>query len=202
MKSSDEEDRLLECAVGGDPESTQVLFRSYYPRVLQYVRKRLPRELSAIVDAEDIVHDTFYEACRLIGGFRAEGEDSFFRWLATIARHRAIKLAQRHRRVLHTQHQRAEEEDEGIASLLDQLASHRRSPSGSAAAHEFMLSLEKAIGRLPPQYREVVQFRHLDGLSVAETASRMGKTNEAIYLLSCRALQAIRADLRSASMFA
>src|SRR4051812_2219116 len=191
----------LERAIAGDLSATHELFRSHYPRLLNYVRKRLPKELGTVVDAEDVVHDTLYDAAGAISGFRPEGHDAFFRWLVTIARNRVAMLARRHvlRRLAPTNG--VGDGDEGVTSLLDRLAAHRRSPSGSAAAHEFMCSLERALEQLPSQYREVVTLRHLDGLTVAETAQRMGKTNEAIYLLSCRALQAIRTELRSGSKF-
>ena len=194
---------LIDRAVAGDPLALERILEAHYPTLLQYVTRHLPPPLRRSTDPADIVQETYFEACRLIAGFVPAGEDALYRWLVTIARNRMLMLL----RKASTRHETAESEraatagDEPIIMLLEQLAVHRRTPSRSAAAHELMVALEGAIGRLPADFREVVMFRHLQGLTVTETAARMKKRPEAVYWMCSRALQAIRTELKSASHF-
>ncbi|MFI5380487.1 MAG: RNA polymerase sigma factor [Tepidisphaerales bacterium] len=200
METSQEDIAALTRAIAGDAEALQEVLAAHHAQLLAYVTKHFPAEVRNIVDPQDIVQDTCFEACRLIGKFRPDGEDSTFRWLITIARHRMVHL-------LRIQRSRQGKGDEGcqgdapIVAALSELALYRRTPSRSAASHEFLAAVEQSIARLPPAYRQVVTLRHLEGLSVEETAVRMNRTPDAVYWLCSRALQAIRLDLRSASFF-
>ena len=189
---------LIQRAVSGDAHALERLLFVEHDRVLGYVRKNLPGDLAASIDPADIVQDTCFEACRLIAGFQSTGDDCFFRWLIAIARNRMLAL---HRQYRARRTNGSADRGARVADALEQLASHRRTPSKSAAAHEFMILLERSLGRLRPDYRRVVTLRHLDGLSVPDTAVRMGKSPEAIYLLCSRALRALRVDLESVSFF-
>lgn len=203
MDSAETVDPLLQRAIGGDASALEAVLAAHYARLLAYVRKHMPEELSASVDPADVLQDTYFEACRLIGGFRPDGDDCLFRWLVTIARHRMLAHLRRHR----TRRQTSSApgggggDDDDVASLVEQLAVYRRTPSRSAAAHELIAAVERAIARLPDDYRQAVTLRHIDGLSVPEVAARMGRTRESVYVLVCRALRAIRQDLGSASVF-
>ena len=192
---------LIDRAVAGDTLALEQLLEAHYPTLLQYVTRHLPRPLRRSTDPADIVQETYFEACRLIAGFVPSGEGALYRWLATIARNRMLMLL----RKASTRHETAESEraagGEPVITLLEQLAVYRRTPSRSAAAHELMGALEGAIDRLPADFRHVVILRHLQGLTVAETAARMNKRPEAVYWLCSRALQAIRAELESSSHF-
>ena len=44
-------------------------------------------------------------------------------------------------------------------------------------------------------HRQVIQLRFLEGLSVDEVATRLGKTNAAVVALSKRALEALRRSM-------
>jgi RNA polymerase sigma-70 factor (ECF subfamily) len=193
--------RLISRAVAGDAEALRDLLEREHPRLLDYVNTNLPEDLRRSIDPADIVQDTFFEACRLIGGFRHQGNDCLIRWLVTIARHRMLDALRRHRVVRVGGAPPLYEYDTDVADRLEALALHRRTPSKSAASHELMAALEAALGRLPEDYRQVVTLRHIDGLSVPDTAQRMQKSTEVIYRLCFRALQAIRLELESVSIF-
>lgn len=196
----EQESVIMRRAIDGDGEALELLLEAHFGRLEQYVCRNIPAEIRSSIEPSDIVQETFYEACRLITGFDPAGEDAFFRWLATIARHHMIDLL-RMNRSRRTRTVDGGDEDHDVVVVLDQLSVYRRTPSRSAAAHEFMVAVEMAIGRLPADYRKAVTLRHLEGLSVEESAKQMQRSPDAVYWLCSRGLKALRADLRSASQF-
>ncbi len=79
---SDEE--LARQAGTGSQASFEQLISKYAPRLLQFLRKRLPTD----EDAEDVVQETFIKAFRYIGNFKVESK--FSTWLYTIAARLAV----------------------------------------------------------------------------------------------------------------
>ncbi len=187
-------------AINNDPQALEDLLAAHHGRLLAYINKHLPTQLRPFVDSADVVQDTFFEACRLITGFKPSGENATFRWLVTIARHRMIDLLRMHEA---RRNGNANDRQSGdlLATMLSELAVYRRTPSRSAASHEFLAALEQAIQRLPPTHREILTLRHIDGLSTAEVAAQVQRSPEAVYWLCSRALEALRRDLRSVSNY-
>jgi len=192
---------LIEMAAAGDGAALATLLQEHEPRLLEYVRRRLPRAVESLAAPEDIVQDTCYEACRLIHGFSPQGNNSFHRWLIRIANFRIKATIQKYRTRRTQAVSTSVSEDSSVLSALEQLVIYRRTPSGSALAHEFISAIERSLDRLIPAYREVITCRFINGLSVDETAQRMGKANDQVYVLSSRALGALREQLRSASRY-
>ncbi len=54
----------------------------------------------------------------------------------------------------------------------------------------------EALGQLPPDQREAVRLRHVEGLPIDEIAARLGRSPEAAAGLLKRGLHALRARLR------
>src|SRR5688572_18925458 len=129
MINQELETRLIGKAAAGDIAALEELLQSQYSRVLQYVDKHLPPELRRCIDSTDVVQDVFFEACRLIGSFKPAGEDCLFRWLATIARHSMIDLLRSFRAQRRGGDRLQLESDSAVASMLDDLAVYRRTPS-------------------------------------------------------------------------
>jgi RNA polymerase sigma-70 factor, ECF subfamily len=180
---------LIRSAVEGDGDALQELLKANHDRLFEYVQRHLPDQLRPYFDPGDIVQDTFFEACRLIRGFEVRGDDSMFRWLVTMARHHIVNLLRRPKFI------------GDVPAILEELGVYQRTPSRSAASHEFMIALEESLGRLTPDCREAVTLRHIQGLSVTETAARMNRSNEHVSVLCHRGLRAIAQDLESASYF-
>lgn len=55
--------------------------------------------------------------------------------------------------------------------------------------------VEQALQRLSPDYRQVVELRILMGLSTAETARRMGRTEAAVRTIQYRAIRALKEEI-------
>jgi RNA polymerase sigma-70 factor (ECF subfamily) len=180
----------------------QTLLLSERGPLLAYINRHLPAELAASADPQDVLQDTYFEAFRRIGQFRADDATSVYRWLVTIARNRIAELL-RARRTAKRGGGGASvgQGSDSLVALLEELVVYRRTPSRSAAAHEFLVAVERALGRLDDDYRQAVSLRYLDGLTPGEIARKMGRTERAVHMLCSRGLKAVRMDLRSASLF-
>ena len=77
---------LLTRAVAGERPALEQLLHAHHRQLLSYVERHLPLDLARVVQAQDVLQETYFDAFRRIGTFRPEGESSFYRWLVTIAR--------------------------------------------------------------------------------------------------------------------
>jgi RNA polymerase sigma-70 factor (ECF subfamily) len=197
-----DEDRLIQLATAGDGAALATLLQGYESALQRYAARRLPQRVRHIQGPEDIVQDTSFEACRLIRGFVSQGPGSFYRWLVRIANLRILAAIQKHRSRRTHALSSSLAEHSSILAALEQIVLYRRTPSRSAAAHEFVLKIEQSLDRLSEDYRRVITHRFLEGLSVDETAQRMNRNSNHIYVMCSRALGALREQLESASHYA
>ena len=109
-------------------------------------------------DADDVVQEACLRALKYFAGFRGEGTGQGRAWLLTIVRNMAHTWRGRHRADAsatefdETLHSEAPTEDHP-----DMLA---RSEARDALAH--------ALDHLPPDFREVIVLREIEGLSYKE----------------------------------
>jgi len=190
---------LLRRAIGGDRSAMATVLEAHQAALLKYIHRHLPPELCGVMEPGDVLQDVYYDACRQFPGFQDVGENALYRWLLTIARRRMIDHLRRQR--ARPQNRILAGDESAVAHLLEELVTYRRTPSRSARSHEFMAALERAIERLPESYRQAITLRYIDRLDSAGIAVRMNRTPQAVYLLCCRGLKAIREDLQSASMY-
>jgi RNA polymerase sigma-70 factor, ECF subfamily len=197
-----DDDHLIRLAVTGDGAALAVLLQEAEPRLLRFARKQLSRNVRLTSAPEDVVQETCLEATRLISHFEPRGPRAFYAWLLRILRLRIRAAVQKH--LIRVRHGTAArfDEDSSVINAIEELAIYRRTPSKSAAAHEFIVAVERSLATMPDQYRQVVTLRHLDGLSVEETAARMGKDRATVSVLTSRALAALRERLKSESRYA
>jgi RNA polymerase sigma-70 factor (ECF subfamily) len=191
---------FVQLAVAGDAAALATLLQAYDAELCAYAARRLPQKVRPIVAPEDIVQETHYEACRSIQNFVSQGPGSFYRWLVRIAKLRMLGAIQKHR-ARRTQALSGMGEYGSVLGVLEQLVQYRRTPSASAAAHEFVSHVERSLEQLNADYRQVIVHRFIEGLSVSETATRMARSADSIYVLSSRALAALRQQLESASNY-
>jgi RNA polymerase sigma-70 factor (ECF subfamily) len=184
-----------------DPQVLQTLLIAERARVLAYIKKHFPPDLSPLDEPLDVLHDTYFEAVRRIGSFKPTDETSIFRLLVTIARRRIAQLLRLRGRVKHGGRSRRIVQTDSIVTMLSELAVHQQTPSRSAVRNEFLSALATSLERLPNDVRTAVTLRHIDGLSPKEIAQRMDRTERAVHQLCYRGVQMVRRELRSASMF-
>lgn len=195
--------QLIRSAAAGDPGALERLLAHFQGGLAVYIDRLMPPEVRTLVDPQDVIHDTCFEAFRRIGEFRAADADSAYRWLATIARHRVTDLVRTQRRAKRGGGRNRVEagSDDSVIRLLEELAVYERTPSKSAMRHELRLALEQSISRLQPALREAVRCRYVQGMSYEEVAEKMSRTKRAVEQLCTRGLGELRKELRSGSIF-
>src|ERR687884_1839810 len=75
----------------GDPEALGALYRAFEAPAYNLAR----RICRTTEDAEDVLQETFFEACRSIGRYREEG--SLWGWIRTIAASKALMRIRRNK---------------------------------------------------------------------------------------------------------
>jgi RNA polymerase sigma factor (sigma-70 family) len=173
-------------------------------KVLAYVSRQIPQDLRHLLEPEDIFQGVCCRASGQMGG-RAipEDPDAALRWIMTVARNFLIDRvrelrAQKRGGGLLTE---VEIRHGSVVAMLQDLALYSRTPSASAAAHEFLQLVEQGVGRLATDQQSAVRLQYIEGLSLAEAAIKMCRTEGAIRKLCERGLAQLRVDLRTASMY-
>jgi RNA polymerase sigma-70 factor (subfamily 1) len=200
MISDDSQDKeeLVSVAAGGDLLALEQLLRVERPRVLQYIHRHFPAELKRVLEPQDVLQDTLFQAARSIRSFKSEDPDSFYRWLVTIARRCMLDMIAARRA-----QKRGEGKTRGdsVAVLMQDLAIEDSTPSGVLAGKELATTLEQCIGKLPADYAEAVRLRYFDALPFGEIAAKMGRSQDAVRMLCNRAMEALKSEMRSATRF-
>ena len=176
----------------------QRMLHEHAARLLDFVSGKLPADLRSFVEPRDVLQDVFFEAFQRIGEFEPRVNNAAYRWLVTIARHRVLALIRMQRASKRGGGRGAFEgvkDVDGVESMLEELAVYTRTPSQSAMSHELAAVMQKSMSRIEPQYKEVIQLRYIDGLSVKQSADKMGRTEGAIFMLCSRGLKSLREHL-------
>jgi RNA polymerase sigma factor (sigma-70 family) len=143
-------------------------------------------------DAEEVAQDALVRAYRAMGDYPADRVASLRLrpWLASIT----VNLARNRRR-------RADDRRPPLAlePILDsgfELAdAPATNPAAIAARREGIDELASTLLQLPPAVRVAIVLRHVDGLSVAETAEALGRPEGTVKAQVSRGLERLRALL-------
>lgn len=185
---------LIEQAVLGNRRALEELLLDYHDDLARDVASRLPADLQAVIDVDDILHATYLKVFIGIAHCRARSKSAFRAWVRTIA-HNQLADARKHRR-----HERREAvphgtEGTGTADLANCVAASGSTPSGKLQRAESVRAVQAALASLPEAYRQAIWLRYFHGLSVQETAAVMGRSPGSIRGLCQRAREALRAIL-------
>jgi RNA polymerase sigma-70 factor (ECF subfamily) len=164
---------LVSRAQAGDGEAFGLLYDRYVDTVFRFIYFRVnDRAL-----AEDFTSETFLRALRRIGTISYQGRD-IGAWFVTIARNIVLdhmKSARNRLEIVTGETIEGDEREPGPeATVIDGLTAER---------------LMAAVGELGDEQRECVMLRFIQGFSVSETASVMGKNDGAIKALQHRAVR-------------
>ena len=164
---------LVELARGGDSEAFGLLYDHYQGSVYRFLFYRT----RSVQLAEDLTSETFFRALRSMSNFRWQGKD-FGAWLMTIARN----LATDHFKAGRTR----------LELTTEDMSAHDDSTEGPEASvlagltNEILLVALKA---LPDEQRDCLVMRFLQGMSIAETAAVLGRSDGAIKQLQLRGVR-------------
>ena len=145
-------------------------------------------------DAEEVAQDTLVRAFRAMQGYGADRIASLRLrpWLASIA----VNLS-RNRRRRADDRQPPSQLEPMLEGGFDVALDGRSGPEQRADRRETQRELAAALLRLTPSVRAAIVLRHVDGLSVAETADALGRPEGTIKAQVHRGLRELRATLEA-----
>ena len=155
-----EEAAILHALRAGERHAFDRFYDEYFGRLYRFIRVRIDDERAC----EDIVQETLIKAIRGLLGFR--GEAALFTWLCQIARSEISNWFLKNGR--HLYHERSIEDENGNPLEIG---------SDSGGADDDVVITRDVVVRvlsiLPDAYRQVLEMKYFEGLSVAQIAEML-----------------------------
>ncbi len=168
---------------GLDGPTLERLLDEHLPGLRAFVRLKAGPVLRGRESESDVVQSTCREVLVRADTFRHGGEAGFKHWLYSTA---LRKILNKHE--FHTAGKRDTRRDADDDVQLLGAYNAFCSPSRIASAREELDRIEGAFEQLMPQHREVILLSRVIGLSRAEVAAEMGRTEASVRNLLNRAL--------------
>jgi RNA polymerase sigma-70 factor (ECF subfamily) len=174
------EAQLIQRARQGDLAAVSELYNLHVDRIYQYVRYRTGDDQTA----EDVTAEVFLRAIESLGSYNDQGAP-FIAWLYRIAHARVIDYWRDTKR-----HQTAPLDD---PLLQDSLITTEDAIDIDILQHQLLWS---ALQQLTDDQQTVIILKYTQGLSNADIALVLGKTEGAVKALQRRALEALARILK------
>ena len=149
------------------------LYRRHVQAVYRYIYYRVGNAHTA----EDLTAEVFLRAIEGLPEYESRGTP-FRSWLYRIAQ---ARVADHFREAQHT----------GLAPIAEDLPSDEESCLARSERAFECEELRQAVAQLTPDQQQVIGLKFVQGLSNAEVAAALGKTEGAVKALQYRALNAL-----------
>ena len=178
---------LLASARDGDDRALGEICERLREYLLLAAASELGQDLTAKLGSSDIVQATMLEACRDFRTFQGTTEAEYRSWIRRLLERNLVDSARQFREAKSRSISKEVTfgEDNGQAEL----PGRETTPSSILCRRESDELLLRAIARLPPKQRQVIELRHRQGLAYAEIAATMGMTEPAARKLWSRAVE-------------
>lgn len=207
MADVGQDDQLVEALRRGEEEAFARLMDRYSPSMLRVAMTFVPSRAVA----EEVVQESWLGVLDGVGRF--EGRSSFKTWLFQILANRAKTRGTRERRYVPLTPAGEEGGEEAAVDPARFLADghwrrppeqwDRGTPERLLLGREALGQIERAIGGLPDQQRQVITLRDIEELEAAEVCNILdiSETNQRVLLHRARAKvrQALERYLQSES---
>ena len=174
MRGEDSYRRYL----GGDDEGLAEIVEEYKDGLILFLRGFV----GDITTAEDLAEDTFFRL--MIKKPRFSGRSSFRSWLYAIGRNVAVDYVRRH--------------SKEVAVPSDEIEIQTDDSADFEALYikeEQQRIIYNALKSLPPDYRQILLLVYFEGMTNAEAAVIMRKSERQIRNLLYRAKQSLKKEL-------
>lgn len=185
---------LAQAIRSGDDEAATTFYEKYSGKIF----RMMFFSSSSQQEAEELTRETFLDFFESLPNFR--GESRLSTWLYGIAKNvlKSYYVAKKRARFVSLDDEDTSREAWAFIERGDRAAD---GPGGLEPPEELVARRETAdvvravLGRLTPVYREVLTLRYMEGLSSAEAAKVIGKSEPATRVLAHRASQAFAREL-------
>ncbi len=168
-------EKLVMGAINGQADAFGELYITFVEKIYRYVFYHV----NSKTFAEDITEEVFLKAWRAIKSCRGK-ESTFSSWLYRIAHNQMVDEIRKRQR-------RPAVELENVENISDN--------SEGVEKNREQLELAGVIDRLPPNQRQVIILKFIEGLDNPEISRIMGKSEGAIRVLQMRGLSRLREEL-------
>jgi RNA polymerase sigma-70 factor (ECF subfamily) len=175
--------------LAGDERAFRGVFDAYFPRLYRFALVRLRGDHDA---ASEVVQQTFCKAIERLDSYR--GEAALFTWFCQICRN-AILDHCRHRKVDRRYFVTLEDRPD-LRAVLETISSPSiERPDVAAWQADIHRLIQATLDALPPRYGDVLEWKYVDGMPVAEIARRLEIGPKAAESLLTRARVAFRSAM-------
>jgi RNA polymerase sigma-70 factor (ECF subfamily) len=175
----------MQLAKSGDTEAFGRLYELYFVPIFRYIYFRVKDK----EEAADLVQTTFLKVFRSLPNFREQNKP-LLAYFFTVARNTVID----HRRV------KKEILIDDPGSIFGQMPGKTNNPLERIEKEEINQAVRRAIKQLTDDQQEVIVFKFINEISNKEIAAFLGKTEEAVRQLQCRALKTLRQILKNQNL--
>jgi RNA polymerase sigma-70 factor (ECF subfamily) len=176
---------LARRVLAGDESAFDEFFAAYFPRLYRFAHLRLGASDDS---AEDVVQATLIKALGKLHTYR--GEAPLFTWLCTFCRREISACYQRAGRNAEVS---LDDERSGVRPLLDTITVPALDdPAQALDRLELSRLVHTTLDLLPRHYADALEWKYIEGLSVAEIAGRLDLGYKAAESLLTRARDAFR----------
>jgi RNA polymerase sigma-70 factor (ECF subfamily) len=186
--------RLAAARAGSDSKLGQVL-QAYRGYLLLVAQNELDPALRAKGSASDLVQETFLEAKRDFAQFHGSTGDELKAWLKQLLKNNVANFGRRYRSSKRQADREVPlESDSSGADGCRGIAADEPTPSFQAVTREDKEALERALGRLPEDYRRVILLR-IEQVPFEEIAHQMSRSPGAARTLFARAIKRMQQEM-------
>lgn len=179
--------RMLE----GDERAFNDFFETYFPRVYRFALPRLGGDCDT---AREVVQATLIKAIRSLPGFRSEA--ALFTWVCQICRSQIVDRLRADRR--HAMRFVPIDDQPEVRAAFESIeAPQNEEPFHRYGNEETRRLIRVVLDRLPARYGDILEWKYVDGESVAEIGERLGVGHIAAQSMLARARTSFKEALET-----
>lgn len=179
----DQEIELIVGAQRGDQDSLAELYNEYFPKIYKFIFYKTQHKETA----EDLTSQTFGKALESLSKFDTK-QGYFSAWLYRIARNNVID------------YYRKKKPQADIE--IDQInIANQESMEEKISNKQLLEKIQKNLGDLKPEQREIIVMRVWNELSYKEIAGILNKTEDSCKMAFSRAIKTLRTSLVAIAIF-
>lgn len=196
VSAIDSFDRSIADARDGSYSALGQLLDHYRGYLMRVASEELPAELAGKVAASDVVQDAFLGAARSFPRFQGKTELELRAWLRSMLLNHMQDARRRYSTLgrLPSREVKLDDVDDSRCPGLG-LPCSDPAPSSVAVVGETKALIQRALLRLPVDYRRVIQLRSLQELDFEEVGKQLGRSPDAARHLWSRAIQRLAVEL-------
>jgi RNA polymerase sigma-70 factor (ECF subfamily) len=188
----------LAAARAGSREALGHVLEACRGYLLLIAQHELEPELQAKGGASDLVQQTFLEAQKDLAGFHGDSPDALLAWLRRLLLNNLANF----RRDLQRARRSVSREvaltlGDSSTEINAEPPADTPSPSEALKSEEQIWILERAVERLPEDYRQVIHLRYREERSFDAIAELMNRSPNAVRKLWARAIEALQQELET-----